>query len=175
MHLRPLLILALLATFGFSARAENASQPVSDPVLETPTLTCLGAYWIIRGDDNRNAKIEFYARQAGSSGEWKRGPDLFRVEKNDGTYNNQGGKPRPASIPVPKDSWLFAGTIFFLEPDTEYDLKLKLIDPDGGSAEKTLTGRTSAEPIADENAPGRPASLSSCVRPRFAPHQFCSR
>jgi len=36
----------------------NNSSPVGKPVLEEPTLHCLGAYWIIRGDENRNARVE---------------------------------------------------------------------------------------------------------------------
>ena len=33
---------------------QDAASPASEPVLERPTLRCLGAYWIIRGDDNKN-------------------------------------------------------------------------------------------------------------------------
>src|SRR5260221_14363898 len=93
MQFRLLLISAIVAALNL--QAEDASSPIGDPVLETPTLTCLGAYWLIHGDDNRNAKVEFSARMNGSDGAWKRGPDLFRIEKNDGTYGGLSGKTRP--------------------------------------------------------------------------------
>ena len=51
-------------------------------------------------------------------------------------YLDQGGKPRAPAIKAPADGWLFAGSIFFLQPDTAYELKLNLVDPDGGSAER---------------------------------------
>src|SRR5688572_1246412 len=39
-----------------------------------------------------------------------------------------------------------AGSIFDLEPDTSYEVKLTLADPDGGTAEKLVTTRTIKEP-----------------------------
>ena len=130
--------------------AENASKPISDPVLDTPTLRSLGAYWLIQGDDNRNARVECQYRKAG--GEWKRGPDLFRVAQNPrGVYKSQGGKPKEVEPKVPQFSWLFAGSLVLLEPDTAYEWKLKLIDPDGGEAEKTLQAHTIGEPKAPED------------------------
>ena len=41
-----------------AARAGDASEIAGDPVVEAPTLRCLGAYWVIRGDENRNARVE---------------------------------------------------------------------------------------------------------------------
>jgi hypothetical protein len=144
---------ALVVGMPLSTHAENASEPLGDPVLETPTLQCLGAYWLIHGDDNRNARVEFRYRKEGDA-EWKRGPDLFRVERmTSDHYLDQGGKPRPPAIKVPKGAWLFAGSIFLLQPETAYELQLQLIDPDGGEAEKTLKARTIGEPAAPKGAP----------------------
>src|SRR5690242_19977760 len=47
------------------ALADNASAPIGEPVLEHPTLHCLGVYWIVRGDDNRNAAISVDYRKSG--------------------------------------------------------------------------------------------------------------
>ena len=41
---------------------------------------------------------------------------------------------------------LFAGSIFNLREDTEYEVKLVLRDPDGGDVERTLRMRTWGEP-----------------------------
>ena len=126
-----------------SAHAGNASDPLAGPVLERPTLHSLGAYWIIDGDDNHNARIEVAYRKAGG-GEWLAGYPLFRVEK--GRHQPEGGFR--SKLDVPASGWLLAGSVVLLEPDTAYELKLTLSDPDGGKAEKVLSARTKAEPVA---------------------------
>ncbi|HEX4793221.1 MAG TPA: right-handed parallel beta-helix repeat-containing protein [Humisphaera sp.] len=134
------------------ALAGDAAAPIGDPVLEPPTLRCLGAYWLIRGDDNQNAQIQFDYRKLGADS-WKKGPPLFRVERRTTPYLDQGGKPRPPSVvQIPSDGSLFAGSLLLLEPDTEYEMRLRLIDPDGGNAEKLLRSRTIAEPLAPADA-----------------------
>lgn len=130
-----------------AALAANAAQAVAEPVLESPTLHCLGAYWIIRGDDNQNARIDVEYRKQGEA-EWKKGEPLFRVEKGAHKIEKRGSK-----LDVPDDGWLFAGSIFWLTPDTAYELKLKLSDPDGGGTEKTLAARTIAEPVVPQGGP----------------------
>lgn len=135
--------ICLLAPF---VSAENASTPSGDPVLEHPTLHCLGAYWIIKGDDNANAVVAVEYRKAGDA-DWKKGPPLFRVEK--GAHIPPKGKSK---IDLPEGAWLFAGSIFILDPNTAYEMKLTLSDPDGGSAEKTLSAKTAAEPVAPKDA-----------------------
>jgi hypothetical protein len=131
------------------AVGDNASFPLGDPVLEPPTDRSLGVYWIIRGDDNRNARIAVDYRRTGSS-EWKKGPPLFRVAKGPHRDRENGSK---LTEQVPDDAWLFAGSVVLLDPGTSYEIRLKLSDPDGGSAEKLLTARTIAEPTL---APGAP-------------------
>jgi hypothetical protein len=127
----------------------NAAQPVGEPVLDPPTLRCLGVYWIVRGDENKNAKVELHYRRArtGSGATdgaaWRQGPPLFRVEK--GAHHPEG---RPSRLEAPEDAWLFAGSVVLLDPDTPYELRLRLSDPDGGKAEQRLSSRTIAEPVA---------------------------
>src|SRR5206468_2237937 len=41
---------------------------------------------------------------------------------------------------------LYAGSILFLEPNSEYEVQLKLDDPDGGHAEKLLRVATKSLP-----------------------------
>ena len=149
------LVLPLLCSGAPLAFADNGSAPVGDPVLEPSTLRCLGVYWVIRGDDNQNAAVTFDYRKAGTT-DWRHGAPLFRVERREKPYLDEGGKPKPPSkVIVPADAWLFAGSLLLLDPDTAYDLKLKLIDPDGGDVEKSLSARTIAEPVAANDAPIR--------------------
>jgi hypothetical protein len=42
---------------------------------------------------------------------------------------------------------MFAGSIFDLQPDTDYEARFTLSDPDGGSARKTVTLHTRPEPV----------------------------
>jgi hypothetical protein len=146
-----LIVCLLMSTLALGA--ENASKSLGEPVLETPTLRCLGVYWLIEGDDNRNASVEFHYKKHNET-EWMRGPNLFRVERlPEDHFKDDKGKPRVFTVMAPRNGWLFAGSIFLLDPDTAYDLKLNLVDPDGGSAEKSLTAHTIGEPIAPQNMP----------------------
>lgn len=111
----------------------NAARPAGEPVPEAPTLHSLGVVWTIQGDGNRDARIRVQARRGGTA-EWKPAPPLFRIERGAG------------KTPVAADAWSFAGSVLGLEPDTDYEVRLSLSDPDGGSAERTLRMRTRAEP-----------------------------
>jgi hypothetical protein len=144
-----LLSLALAALAAGSSIAADGASVAGEPVLEAPTLHSLGVYWIVRGDDNRNASVKVSYCKAGAE-KWSDGPFLFRVEK--GPY---GDDRRANALDVPADAWLFAGSVLFLEPATEYDLRLTLSDPDGGKAEQVLRSRTISEPRVSPDAPRR--------------------
>ncbi|HYG76963.1 MAG TPA: right-handed parallel beta-helix repeat-containing protein [Planctomycetota bacterium] len=144
--MRKVLAALAISALACATHAENAATPLADPVLEPPTLHCLGTYWIISGDDNANARIEVFWRVKDSA-EWRAGAPLFRVEKGAHKTAEHGTK-----LDVPESAWLFAGSVLFLTPATEYELKLALSDPDGGTAEKLLTARTRGEPELSENA-----------------------
>lgn len=125
----------------------NAAAAAGEPVLELPTLQCLGAYWFIRGDENRNARVEVEYRKVGQTA-WLHGQDLFRV------YRGQTSqKTRVPELETPTDGWLFAGSIVQLPSNTEYEIRLTLRDPDGGYAQRVLRSRTIEEPqVPDEAA-----------------------
>ncbi|HTE20545.1 MAG TPA: right-handed parallel beta-helix repeat-containing protein [Armatimonadota bacterium] len=125
-----------------AAPGDDAARAVVNPVLEPATLRTLGAYWIVRGDANRNARVTLQYRKRERGG-WQSGPDLFRVEK--GAHRPEGEQPR---LEVPEGAWLFAGSLPMLQPGAGYELKLRLDDPDGGTAEARLSARTMAEPTA---------------------------
>ncbi|MFB3890781.1 MAG: hypothetical protein ACE15C_02030 [Phycisphaerae bacterium] len=148
---------------GLAFAASNSSSPSGEPVLEPPTLHCLGVYWIIKGDDNKNARVDLEYRRTGPSAAtrpadaaWRKGPPLFRVEKLSEQLARKEGR-HDGPLKVPDDSWLFAGSALMLAPDTEYELKLALTDPDGvtpaTAATKTLKCRTIAEPAYPKTAP----------------------
>jgi hypothetical protein len=152
-HARSFFIALLLLIPAQAALAGNASAPLGDPVQEPPTLRSLGVYWAIQGDDNQNAVVEFSYRKTGTT-DWHQGAPLFRVERRTKPYLDESGEPKPPSkVQIPADGWLFAGSLLMLDPDTAYDLKLKLKDPDGGDVEKLFAGRTIGEPVAPANAP----------------------
>ena len=108
-------------------------------VVEPPTLICLGFEWEITGDGNRNATVEVSYRLSGPAlSAWKEGLPLLRMG---------GERIFRAPYTVPDR---FAGSILDLEPDTEYDVRLTMKDPDGvsGQAVQTIRVRTRGEPKA---------------------------
>ncbi len=88
----------------------------------------------MRGDANANASVAVEYRAAGEPG-WRAGLPLFRPHPD-----RQSPELRV------KDGWLFAGSVVDLSPDTEYEVRLALRDPDGGAAVRQLRLRTAAEP-----------------------------
>lgn len=107
-----------------------------------PTITNLAVEWEIEGDDNLNGLVEVSYRRSGQS-EWMRGMPLRRVPVGD----NEG--VRHYIIWRNKHS----GSIFDLRPGTEYEIRLRLHDPDGGDADTTV--RVSTRPVPRPWADGR--------------------
>jgi len=107
-------------------------------LIEPPTLINLGFEWFIQGDRNRNASVEVSYRRAGES-QWREALPLLRL---------QGERIYAESridLIAPN---MFAGSILDLEPDTAYDARFVLTDPDGvsGTAERVVRVRTRSEP-----------------------------
>ncbi|HXB68647.1 MAG TPA: hypothetical protein VNY05_10405 [Candidatus Acidoferrales bacterium] len=137
----------LLGLFGICERAAAAgdSNKVTpgEFVIDHPTLINLGFEWLIEGDDNRNAQVEVSYRQRGET-QWKVGLPLLRLQ-GERIYQNQG----VFDVISPN---MFAGSILDLQPDTEYEARFVMSDPDGiggqsgKTATKTVTVRTRPEP-----------------------------
>src|SRR6202045_1982020 len=125
-----------------AAVSENKVKP-GEFIIDHPTLINLGFEWLIQGDDNRNAQVAVSYRKQGES-QWKVGLPLFRLQ-GERIYQNQG----VFDVVSPN---MFAGSILDLEPDTEYEARFTMSDPDGvvgpdaKSATKTVTVRTRPEP-----------------------------
>jgi hypothetical protein len=110
-----------------------ASAQPQEPILEAPTLLCLGIRWPVQGDSNGNARVELAYRRVGDK-TWRPALPPIRVR----------GESRRERFIVPEA--LFAGSVFDLRPDTAYELRLRLRDPDGGGTERILKARTRREP-----------------------------
>src|SRR3984885_5101277 len=137
----------LLSLYGVGDRAGAADSinkvTPGEFVIDHPTLINLGFEWLIQGDDNRNAKVDVAYRKRGES-QWKVALPLLRLQ-GERIYQNQG----VFDVVSPN---MFAGSILDLEPDTEYEARFIMSDPDGvvgqnqKSATKTVTVRTRPEP-----------------------------
>ena len=124
---------------GWGASGGQATNAVTAGrfIVEPPTLICLGFEWEIAGDENRDASVAVEYRRAGD-GAWKHAMPLLRMG---------GEKIFRAPYTVPHR---FAGSIIDLEPDTEYEVRLTMNDPDGVNGERVQTRRvrTRGEPRA---------------------------
>src|SRR5215469_4987884 len=144
---------ALRITFGLilgSAIYAQNSTIAGEFTAETPTLVSLGFDWRISGDDNRNAKVDAFYRKKGESS-WRPALPLMRLQREEiGTAPGPGAASSTARYPLFRYTAgnIFAGSILNLEPNTEYECRFALSDPDGvsGIAEKIVTLRTRREP-----------------------------
>jgi len=130
---------AMAAAAG-QARAEDKVTP-GELVVDHPTLINLGFEWLIQGDDNRNAQVTVSYRRQGDS-QWKQALPLLRLQGERIYQENSWDLVSPN---------MFAGSILDLEPDTAYEARFVLSDPDGVAgpargATKTVTVRTRPEP-----------------------------
>jgi len=124
----------LMSSLCWAADSTTTGELIVDP----PTLMALGFAWPVEGDENRNAQVTIEYRGKGET-EWSQGLDLLRLQ-NEETFLRGS-----LDFTAPN---MFAGSLFDLEEDTEYEVHLQLQDPDGvqGEAVKTVTVRTRAEP-----------------------------
>jgi len=139
--------LTVLTAPGFAGRTTGQAivvkvKPV-ELVIDHPTLVNLGFEWVIQGDDNRNANVDVSYRKQGET-VWKQGLPLLRLQgeriyQTDGVFN----------VILPN---MFAGSILDLEPDTSYEARFVMSDPDGfigqnaKTVTKTVSVRTRPEP-----------------------------
>ena len=128
----------LLSLLWLPAAGQDAAVPGKFTV-QHPTLHNLGFHWAIAGDDNRNASVEVRFRRAGESS-WREALPLLRI----------GGervfrRREHLEYTVPP---AFAGSILNLQPDTEFECRFEMRDPDGvrGQAVHSVRVRTRTEP-----------------------------
>jgi hypothetical protein len=97
----------------------------------------LGFEWLVDGDDNRNATVAVSYRKKGEQ-PWRDGPPLLRI-------GNERINENALQYVTPNG---FAGSIFDLDPGTEYECRFVMSDPDGivGKGEQIVAVRTRLEP-----------------------------
>src|SRR5436309_13750884 len=98
----------LCAVPAFSQNKATAKDFISEP----PTLLSLGFEWHIAGDDNRNATVAVSYRKKGEQS-WKEGLPLLRI-------GNERINENSLHYIVPNG---FAGSIFDLQPATDYECR----------------------------------------------------
>jgi hypothetical protein len=138
-------LISLLAALLPPAAAASDGRQVKpgEFMIDHPTLINLGFEWRIEGDENRDARVEVSYRRHGDT-QWKIGLPLLRLQ-GERIYQSQG----VFDVVSPN---MFAGSILDLEPDTEYEARFVMIDPDGITGQngktltKTVTVRTRPEP-----------------------------
>src|SRR5438105_1584726 len=131
-------VAAVAMTLAVASLASAQPRSVARAfTVEPPTLVSLGFEWRIDGDDNRNAVVAVSYRRKGETA-WKPGPPLLRI-------GHERINENALQYVVPNG---FAGSIFDLEPGTEYECRFQLVDPDGvsGKHEQLVTVRTRVEP-----------------------------
>jgi hypothetical protein len=110
-------------------------------IVDPATIENLGFRWYIEGDSNRNASVAVAFRKKGQT-RWRQALPMLRVHHE--VSNQRYGPYRTGN--------LFAGSLLFLEPATEYEVRFTMSDPDGGApaGSKIVTAATRAEPKASE-------------------------
>ncbi len=137
-------LIVSLGTAALLCGANAAAQPgvtAGDLVVEPPTLISLGFEWHIEGDADRDAAVAVAYRKRGNAGAWRDSLPLLRVQNERTFYVETLYYTAPN---------MFAGSVFELEEDTEYEVRFTLTDPDGvgGEAQRVVNVRTRAEPQA---------------------------
>jgi hypothetical protein len=135
------LVMVLAVAMGGGVKGQGPKAlMLRDFLVEPPTLINLGFEWFVEGDSNRNAAIAVSYRRLGDT-RWSDALPLLRL---DGERIAQG---RQLAVTSPN---MFAGSVLDLEPDTPYDVRFQVSDPDGVSGARTriVQVRTRAEPQA---------------------------
>ena len=149
--------LSLIVLFGFRCLAGRAQTETISGEFRVlpPTLTALAFDWRIAGDDNRNAQVAVSYRRKGEQ-LWHKALPLMRLQREQIGTPTGPGYPNP---PVSNGTSyvnpfhyiapnMFSGSILNLEPNTEYECRFVLSDPDGvkGLTKRVVLARTRGEP-----------------------------
>ena len=141
----PIVLAVGIMVTGSPCTASDSTKPGAFRI-DPPTLHSLGFRWYIEGDDNGNARCRVDYRQLGSD-IWRPAQPLLRVNREtvDRDFPHYGTNSGTYTV-----GNLLAGSILFLTPDTAYEIRLQLSDPEGGDARRDMTVRTRGVPVAPE-------------------------
>lgn len=129
-----------------SAHAVDSIQ-VGDAITDSPTICCLGFSVPISGDDDYDAVANIDYRLAGFS-TWSQGLPLLRVHPE---LTSGETTPGQYGLPVPAEQ--FAGSLFRLAPNTDYEIRITVTDPDGGDRVQALNATTRRIPRSEPAVP----------------------
>ncbi len=132
----------LLFIFSCLLAVTAFSQTVVTPgtIRLDPTFENISVHYSITGDTNRNSTLEISYRLSGSGSAYQPAAMTMRAYPGlviDGTTTSRN---------------FHAGSVMFLTPNTSYQIRLVLTDPDGGSSTTTRTVSTKAIPQASPSA-----------------------
>ena len=138
--------------------AEEVSRPGELRTDSTPNS--ISIEWDLGGDSDHDATCNVQYRQLGAN-DWLDALPLFRVDYQWWYHTDRADKPLN----------MFAGSLMFLEPDTAYEIRLDLADPDGGKATKPVSVATRPIPELPQNgrtlhvAPGSGSGSGTVAEP----------
>jgi regulation of enolase protein 1 (concanavalin A-like superfamily) len=118
-------VIAACLTVLTAAPVFAQSSTVPGQLTAYSTIYSIGVEWDILYDTNHNAVVDVAYRDP--SGSWRQASRLVRID-----FNGRN---------------MLAGSVMFLEPDTAYQVRLTLADPDGGSDVRELNVRTLKLPV----------------------------
>ncbi|MCD4750671.1 MAG: hypothetical protein K8R59_14970, partial [Thermoanaerobaculales bacterium] len=127
--------LLLVSILSASSTAMSQGHSIPGEPRSYSTIYSLGLEWDMEGDDDHDATCALSFRAQGEA-TWRQALDLFRVDYT---------PPDPVNGLSGEFSG-FAGSVLFVEPDTIYDVRLELSDPDGGSEVRETVVTTFAVP-----------------------------
>jgi regulation of enolase protein 1 (concanavalin A-like superfamily) len=110
-----------------SAPASAQTSAIPGDLTTYSTIYSIGVEWDIANDANHDARVDVEYKPATSSA-WQAASPLLRID-----YNGRN---------------MLAGSVMFLSPDTEYQVRLTLFDPDGGGETREIRIRTRPVPVA---------------------------
>ena len=123
---------------GANAAAQTAvGVTAGELIVEPPTLISLGFEWYVEGDTDRDAAVAVAYRRKGDS-DWRQSLPLLRVQNERTFYVETLYYTAPN---------MFAGSVFELAENTEYEVRFALTDADGvsGQAERVVSVRARPE------------------------------
>ena len=137
----------LAALSGSKAVLAANDIQVSDVIVDSPTICCLGFSVPLSGDDDYDAIATIEYREASAS-TWLNGLPLLRVRPE-----LTSGESPPGSYGLPVPAEQFAGSVFGLSPSTDYEVRISVSDPDGGDRVQTFVVTTKDLPRVDPASP----------------------
>lgn len=111
---------------GFKPGPEQSRIVPGDFYIDPPTMENLGFRWYVEGDTDLQARVDVEYREVGER-EWNQGLPMLRI------FHELVDRDRPSRY---RTGNLFAGSVLFLEPGTEYEVRFTMHAPGGGAPEE---------------------------------------